>query len=88
MRTKFKKQIVITILIIALLGIPLGCYLYRPPLSEITYTELLEIDDIGEVLAQRVLTYLDTNKNATIEDLIHVEGIGEKRLESIKERWK
>ncbi len=85
---KFKRDIVITVLIIAVLATTLGVMLYKPPLNTITYENLLEIDGIGEVLASRILIYLEDNKNATTDDLINVNGIGEIKLKRLKGKYR
>ena len=46
----------------------------------------MALPGIGEVLAQRILAYRDAcGSFETVEGLLNVEGIGEKRLESILE---
>ncbi len=46
--------------------------------------EFMALPGIGEVLADRILAYRDANGNFTApEGLMHVEGIGEKRMEEI-----
>ena len=58
----------------------------RIHLSTATVEQLDEIDGIGPTLAERIVEYRDTNGGfGSIEELAEVEGIGEKRLETLRD---
>ena len=49
-----------------------------------TKLEFMELPGIGEVLADRIIAYRDSiGAFSTVEGLMHVEGIGEKRIEEL-----
>ncbi len=53
-------------------------------LNEATLWQLSELPNIGPVLAQRILDYrTDNGPFQSVDDLMLVDGIGEKRLEGI-----
>ena len=55
-------------------------------INEATAEQLMEIDGIGEVLAQRIVDYIAENGRLnSIDELLNVEGIGEQKLEKIRE---
>lgn len=54
-------------------------------LNTATAEQLQSIEGVGEVLSQRILEYLKTNGPIReYEELLAVEGVGEKRLEAIR----
>ncbi len=51
-----------------------------------TITELISLNGIGETIAKRIVDYrYDIGLFNTVEDLLNVDGIGESKLEAIKE---
>lgn len=53
-----------------------------------TKEELMEVEGIGEVLAERILEYILNNGNiASFEQLQNVEGVGDTLIERISEQF-
>lgn len=51
--------------------------------------QLMLLDGIGETTAQKIIDYRTENGNyKTIEDLMNVNGIGQKKFEQIKDKIK
>ena len=82
-----KNKIVIWLLIIILCFIIIACVLDKQPITEASYDDLVELQGIGDILAIRVVDYMDCNPSASVDDLIEINGIGEERLKIIKERY-
>jgi competence protein ComEA len=55
-------------------------------LSTATADQLDEVDGIGPTLAERIVEYRDAHGGfRSVEDLAQVEGIGEKRLKTLRD---
>jgi competence protein ComEA len=58
----------------------------KPSLGSATVEQLDEIDGIGPTLAERIVEYRTENGGfSSLDELQDVEGIGEKRLETLRE---
>ncbi|MBD0281149.1 MAG: helix-hairpin-helix domain-containing protein [Thermoleophilaceae bacterium] len=58
----------------------------KPSLATATRGQLEELDGIGETLAERIIEYRDAHGGfRSLDELREVEGIGEKRFESLRE---
>ena len=58
----------------------------KPSLGSATLEQLDQVDGIGPTLAQRIVEYRTQHGGfGSIDELRQVEGIGEKRLETLKE---
>ena len=58
---------------------------YRLDINSATKAQLMELPGIGEILAEEIIAYRSQNGNfESVDDLIFVEGIGEKKLSQIE----
>ena len=59
---------------------------FRLNINIATTAQLMELPGIGETIAKRIVDYRKENgKFQALEDLLLVEGIGEKKLQAIEE---
>lgn len=82
---RMMRTFLVVLLIVVVLSVVMFVSLDQPSISDATYEQLIEVEDIGEGLAVEILNYLHFNPEATIDDLHHIKYIGEKRIENIKE---
>jgi competence protein ComEA len=67
-------------------GATAGAPAVKPSLGSATVEQLDEIDGIGPTLAERIVEYRTENGGfGSLDELQDVEGIGEKRLETLRE---
>ncbi len=59
---------------------------WQVDINSATETELRQLPGVGEVLAERIVRYREENGPFTAaEELLNVEGIGESKLEDMKD---
>ena len=85
-----KRKIVLpsAIVTIVILLLVYSLVFYKPSITTATYEELDQIYVIGHERATDILNYCELNKNATVDDIDNIEGIGDKTVSLLKERWK
>ncbi len=57
-------------------------------LSEATYNDLIALEDIGPILAMRIINYVKINPDYSIDDIILIKNIGPLRMKTIKRNYK
>lgn len=87
-RSKVKVILLSTIATVLILGLIFYTCINKPSIITATYAELTDIYGIGGSTAQDIIYYCDANKNAVVEDLEYINGIGWKTVDILKERWK
>jgi len=85
---KYGKCIVIFSVSALLTAIILFLILYKPPLKNACIDDLKGIDGIGVYKAGAIVEYITYNQDATPEDLDIIDGIGEKTIEKVKEKYR
>lgn len=56
-----------------------------PSMHHMNIADWMQVPGVGEVTAQAILDYLKAHPEAGLEDLLEVRGIGEKKLEVIRQ---
>ena len=85
---KYGKCIFIFCLTAIVTAIILFLVFYKPPLKNAWIDDLKDIDGIGVYKAGAIVEYITYNQDATPEDLDDIEGIGEKTIEKVKEKYR
>ena len=62
--------------------------LSKPPIQNANISQLVAINGIGEVLAERIYDYVKENPSCDVGDLLDIDGVGEVRLKELKENFK
>ena len=82
------KKIIIFLLCVVLITFACSANkIIKDDINLATHEELVKVNDIGEVLADRILAYLECNEDCTVDELTCINGIGEKRLKEIKKHY-
>lgn len=63
----------------------LGDVYGKKPINEANISLLKSVSGIGESTAQKILDYISLHSPKYVDDLINVEGVGEKTLENLRE---
>ena len=66
----------------------LGIVMYRQPIETVTYFELVEIEGIGDVKANRILDYVKGTENVEVEELLLLDGIGDKLVDKLSKAYR
>ena len=61
---------------------------YKPPLKDACIDDLKDIDGIGVYKAGAIVEFVTYNQDAEPEDLDVIDGIGEKTIEKVKEKYR
>ena len=85
---KYGKCIVIFSISALLTAIILFLIFYKPPLKNACIDDLKDIDGIGVYKAGAIVEFVTYNQDAEPEDLDVIDGIGEKTIEKVKEKYR
>ena len=85
---KHGKCIVIFTVTAIITAIILFFILYKPPLKNACIDDLKDINGIGVYKAGAIVEFVTYNQDAGPEDLDIIDGVGEKTIEKVKEKYK
>ena len=91
MADKIKKRfkcVLIFATVAIVTAIILFLILYKPPLKNACIDDLKDIDGIGVYKAGAIVKYITYHQDAEPEDLDVIDGIGEKTIEKVKEKYR
>lgn len=71
-------------LLVFVLGMLMSMQLFAVNLNTASAEELSTLKGIGESTAQKIIEYRSTHKFSSIEDVMKIKGIGQKKFDSIK----
>jgi len=66
------------------LGLMMSVQLFAVNLNTASAEELSELKGIGSSTASKIIKYRQEHKFTSVEDLMNVKGIGQKKFDSIK----
>ena len=85
---KYSRCAIIFTVTAIVTAIILFLILYKPPLKNACIDELKDIDGIGVYKAGAIVEFVTYNQDAEPEDLDVIDGIGEKTIEKVKEKYR
>ena len=85
---KYGKCIVIFSISAILTALILFLIFYKPPLKNACIDDLKDVDGIGVYKAGAIVEFVTYNQDAEPEDLDDIDGIGDKTVEKIKEKYR
>lgn len=81
------RIVVITVVALVLIASTFAVT-YKPSIHEVSYYELIEVNQIGQIRANNILEFLKHNPQAKVKDLILVDDIGETLVKILEKRYK
>jgi len=71
-------------LLVFLVGLMMSMQLFACNINTATVEELSALKGIGESTAQKIVEYRKMHKFSSVEEIMKVKGIGQKKFDSIK----